>query len=116
MNSLTVNSYYKIDDLIEIVKNKEDRDSIYMVYVPDGTDDLSVGMQVYVGDVPDFDEDDNEVFPDFVGNNGLEVGYRRDQFQDVIDLAYRQKPTASIDEVVECLNHYAEYDDFLDLS
>jgi hypothetical protein len=116
MNYIKINSYYKIDDLIEIVGNRGDRDSIYMVYVPDGTDDLSVGMQVYVGDVPDFDEDGNEVFPDFVSDNGLEVGCKRDQFQDVIDLAYRQKPDASIDEVVECLNHYAEYDDFLDLS
>ncbi|EED99314.1 conserved hypothetical protein [Burkholderia multivorans CGD1] len=40
----------------------------------------------------------------------------REHLQDVIDLAYKQKPTASIDEVIKCLNHYSKYDDFLDLS
>ncbi|RQT06455.1 hypothetical protein [Burkholderia contaminans] len=41
--------------------------------------------------------------------------YACEHFQDVVDLAYRQKPDASIEEVVRCLNHFDRYDDFLDL-
>lgn len=39
----------------------------------------------------------------------------REQFQDVVDLAYRQKKSASTKEVILCLNHYSKHDDFLDL-
>ncbi|HDR9587351.1 TPA: hypothetical protein QDC22_004999 [Burkholderia stabilis] len=115
MSSFNVNKFYKIENMIEFVKNKKDRDAIYMIYVPEDTDDLQLGMNVYVGDVPDFDDDDNEVLPESVVTMGLEIGYRREHFQDVVDLAYKQKPTASSEEVIRCLNHYATYDDFLDL-
>lgn len=115
MSSFNVNTFYKIEDVIDLVKNKKDRDSIYMIYVPENTDDLLPGMNVYVGDVPEFDDDDNEVLPQSVIALGLEMGYMREHFQDVVDLAYKQKPTASSEEIIRCLNHYAEYDDFLDL-
>jgi hypothetical protein len=115
MSIFVINTFYKIDDLICLAKEKEDRESIYMIYVPKNTDDLEVGMNVYVGDVPDFDENDNEVLPASIASHGLEVGYMREHFQDVVDLAYKQKPSASIEEIIQCLNHYAEHDDFLDL-
>ncbi len=115
MNSFVINTFYKIDDLISLVREKKDRDAVYMVYVQKDTDDLRIGTDVYVGDVPDFDDDDNEVFPESVIALGLEQGYMREHLQDVIDLAYKQKPTASTEEVVRCLNHYSKYDDFLDL-
>lgn len=115
MSDFVVNSFYKIEDLIGMVKDKKDRDAIYMIYVPKNVDDLEPGMEVYVGDVPDFDENDNEFLPEFVVTLGLDRGYMREHFQDVVDLAYKQKATASIEEVIRCLNHYARYDDFLDL-
>ncbi|NTX29777.1 hypothetical protein HT746_22065 [Burkholderia pyrrocinia] len=115
MSNFVVNAFYKIEDLVCLVKDKKDRDAIYMIYVQKDVDDLLPGMEVYVGDVPDFDEDDNEVFPESVTTLGLERGYMREQFQDVIDLAYKQKPAASTEEVIRCLNHYARFDDFLDL-
>lgn len=116
MTNFIVNTFYKIDDLITLVRDKVDRDATYMVYAPKGTDNLYLGMDVYVGDVPDFDDDDNEIFPDFVESLNLEVCYMREHFQDVIDLAFRQKPSASTNEIIACLNYYAEHDDFLDLS
>lgn len=115
MNNLALNKFYKIDEFIDIVKNKHDRNSIYMIYVPKNTDDLTSGMNVYIGDVPDFDDDDNEILPKSVIDLGLEVGYMREHFQDVVDLAYKQKPSASIEEIIQCLNHYANFDDFLDI-
>ncbi|MEM5368571.1 hypothetical protein V4C53_21370 [Paraburkholderia azotifigens] len=115
MNGFVVNRFYKIEDLIELVKNKKDRDATYMIYVSSDTDDFEPGMEVYVGDVPSFDDEDNEVMPESVIKLGLESGYMREHFQDVVDLACKQKPNASTEEIVRCLNHYAEHDDFLDL-
>jgi hypothetical protein len=110
-----LDTFCKIDDLICLVKDKKDRSAAYMVYVPKNTEELQLGMEVYVGDVPDFDGDDNEILPTSVVALGLEAGYMREHFQDVVDLAYKQKPTSSVEEIIRCLNHYAGYDDFLDL-
>jgi len=115
MNNFTVNAFYNIDDLILRVKNKEDREAVYMIYIDKNKDSLEAGMKVYVGDVPDFDDDDNEVFPGNVVSLGLGFGYMREHFQDVVDLAYKQKPTALTEDIIQCLNYFAQYDDFLDL-
>jgi hypothetical protein len=116
MSKFGMNQYVKLEEFIRLVKDKEDRAFRYAIYVPENTDSLSVGMDVFVGEAVSFDEDDNEVYPANVKANNLEFGYSRDHFQDVVDLAFRQKPSASADEVVRALNHYAEHDDFLDLS
>ncbi|MBJ9657408.1 DUF7716 domain-containing protein [Burkholderia multivorans] len=115
MNGFVLNTFYKLDDLIALVRDKWDRDAVYMVYVEKDTEDLRCGMDVYVGDVPDFDDEDNEVLPESVTELALEQGCMREHLQDVVDLAYIQKPTASIEEIVQCLNHYSKYDDFMDL-
>lgn len=49
MPDLTVNSFYRIEDLIELVRDKKDRDSIYMIYIPASLEALEAGMIVYVG-------------------------------------------------------------------
>lgn len=115
MSNFVVNAFYTLDDLIGLVKEKKDRDAVYMIYTRKGVDNLQSGVEVYVGDVPDFDDDDNEVPPQSVTALGLEQGYMREHFQDVVDLAYKQKPAASTEEVIRCLNHYAQHEDFLDL-
>ncbi|GAB7537713.1 DUF7716 domain-containing protein [Burkholderia sp. 3C] len=116
MSNFFVNAFYTLEKLIGLVKEKKDRDAVYMIYVRQNVNELQPDTEVYVGDVPDFDGDDNEVLPQSVTALGLEQGYMREHFQDVVDLAYKQKPTASVDEVVRCLNHYAQRDDFLDLN
>lgn len=96
-------------------QKKKDVGAIYMINVPQDPDNLRPGMKMYVGDVPDFDDDDNQVPPESVVALGLEIGYTCEHFQDVIDSAYKHKPAVSSEKVIRCLNHYATYDDFLDL-
>lgn len=81
--------------MIELVKPGKDRASTYTVYIPMRTQDLAARMQVYVGDVPGFDDNDNEAFPISVIEFGFECGYLGESFQYAVDLAFRQKPTAS---------------------
>ena len=114
-SDFATNRFYKLEELIDLVKRKKGRDAIYMVYVPTDTASPQSGMDVYVGDVPSFDDEDNEVFPASVIAMGLERGYMQEHFEDVVDLAYKQKPTASTDEMIRCLSHYAQHDSFLDL-
>ena len=38
-----------------------------------------------------------------------------EHFQSVVELAIQQKPDACDSEIIRALNHYLEYDDFLDM-
>jgi len=123
---LEINKSYSIGELIEIVKNKFDRDldshrkvkynyeNGYDVYITKD-EDLNENTILYVGKPVEIDDDDNEIYPIEILENNLEFEYSDENFQDVIDLAYSQKPNASIKEFIKCLNYYAERDTFLDL-
>ncbi len=87
MNGFVINAFCKVDDLISLVREKRGRDAVYMIYVPKDTSDFQLDMDVYVGDVPDFYDEDNEVFPESEIALGFKQGYMREHLQDVIDLA-----------------------------
>ena len=67
----------------------------------------------YIDDYPDFDEEDNEVYPDFVKENNMELLYRDEMVQDVVMACLNQKDNATIEEIVEALFYYDENDNFL---
>lgn len=115
------NKEYQVEDFIALVREKRDRtvgyDKAYLydVYGDDSDDGFRPGMTIYVGDTVQADDDGEEFYPAQVNDLGYSFLYSGENFQAVVDLAYRQKPTATIEEVVRCLNHYEQYDDFLDL-
>ncbi|WLE64151.1 hypothetical protein GIY62_35420 (plasmid) [Burkholderia plantarii] len=113
---------YPIEDFIQIVRDKRDRSAkydrnfLYDVYGKEEDDDrLHVGQYIFVSDTVQVNDDDEEIYPDDVKENGLTFLYSGENFQAVVDLAVKQKPAASPAEIIRCLNHYAEKDDFLDL-
>jgi hypothetical protein len=103
-----------LSELIELVKNKQDRSTRYAIYGVDSGKMLA-NAKYYLDDPVFVNDDDEEVFPKFVVDNGLDLIYSSERFQDVVDLAYRQKPSASVDEIIAALNYYDDNDDFLDL-
>ncbi|MFJ4346144.1 hypothetical protein [Pseudomonas sp. NPDC089401] len=116
MDTFRLNTVYPLETLIHLVKSRQERDEVYALYCPVGIEELACGQTIYVGDVPDYDEEDNEHLPRAVMAMGYTFCYMRDQFQDVIDLAVSQKASVSDQELIECLNYYAEYDDFFDVA
>ena len=123
---LEINKSYSIAKIIELVKNKLDRDfdidgnekyeskNIYDIYISEN-ENLNSNTILYVGKPVQIDENDNEIFPKEVLSNNFEFEYSCQNFQDVIDLAYSQKKDATLDELINCLNYYSENDTFLDL-
>ena len=123
---LEIGKSYSIGELIEIVKNKFDRDldsygeekynpdNYYSVYITKD-ETLKENSIVYVGETSEIDDDDNEIYPIEVLENNLEFCYSCENFQAVIDLAYEQKSNASISEYIKCLDYYSKRDTFLDL-
>ncbi|MBN3839919.1 hypothetical protein G3N61_11105 [Burkholderia sp. Ac-20349] len=88
---------------------------LYDVYGKDGDAALHPQQTIYIGDTVQVDDEDREIYPERVAELGYVFQYSCEHFQDVVDLAYRQKPDASIEDVVRCLNHFDRHDDFLDL-
>ncbi|AOI56432.1 DUF7716 domain-containing protein [Burkholderia diffusa] len=113
---------YQIEDFIAFVQAKQDRSAqynrafLYDVYGDDSVEDLlREGQTIFVGDTVQVDDNDEEIYPREVNERGYAFLYSGENFQAVVDLAYKQKPTASAKEVIQCLNYYAQHDDFLDL-
>ncbi|MDM1298305.1 hypothetical protein HXZ94_07295 [Empedobacter falsenii] len=112
------NKHYQIEEFFNLVKNKQERPEhydpsfIYSIYTK--TESLELGDQIYIGDTSNFDDNDNEIFPDFVVNNGYEYYCSDENIQDVIDLALRNNPNYSDAELLQRLKYYLEKDTFLD--
>lgn len=112
---------YRIEDFIPLVKSKNDRSEkydrsfLYDVYGED-TGELQLGQSIFVGDTVQVDDNDEETYPKEVSDRGYAFLYSGENFQAVVDLAFKQKPSATIEEVIDCLNHYSDCDDFLDLT
>lgn len=114
---------YKIENFIDIVKNKQDRpfsydpDFNYNIYGDDSSGgDFHSNMDIYVGDTVEFTDDGEEIYPDAVLSQGLSFLYSCENFQAVVDLALSQDSGVSHEKIIECLNYYNEYDDFLDIN
>jgi len=70
----------------------------------------------YVDESLTVNDEDKELYPDFVINEGLRLFYHGDQFEDVIYNALHQKSDISVDKIIEALNYYSQRDSFLDFT
>lgn len=60
--------------------------------------------------------DDEEIYPEYVEQNELELFFYGDQFMDVLKSALNQKSNATVDEFISGLNYYMENDAFITFS
>lgn len=70
------NKTYLVQDFLEFVKGKKERSNTYdvtycyVVYSKSG--DVGLLDDLYIGDVIEVDDDDQEIYPDIVVENGFE--------------------------------------------
>ncbi|MEN9847649.1 MAG: hypothetical protein RL368_389 [Pseudomonadota bacterium] len=114
MKKFSIPQFILLEELITYVKEKADRSISYDVYTKSG-DNFSENEIVLVDSTIQVDDNDKEIYPPEAIKNNLQYAYSGDQFQDVVDLAMRQKPTATTLEIINALNYYSEHDDFLDI-
>ena len=119
---------YKISDLIEMVTkdywavNKDGGNAehqcpdtgIYDLYICTKKFEEIVfeDLICYLEEPPEVT--DEEVFPEFVVNEGLVLLYSGEDFESVIEVAFDQKKQPSVQEFIDSLNYYREYDAYLD--
>ncbi len=123
MNELEKQVEYKLSEVISIFSNMIIENGVdnflddvdFCIYTEAFVDVASGDTICYLDEYPDIDDDDQEVYTDFVTERKLVMFFSGEQFEDVIGHMLSQKEDASIEEFVAGINHYREHDDFLDL-
>ncbi|MEQ4617745.1 MAG: hypothetical protein ABN482_06815 [Corticimicrobacter sp.] len=85
----------------------------FCLYCQDSDVPLSQGMWIYVEEYPVGDDAGNDVFPDFVVKNELELLYYGEQFVDVLNNVLMQAIDPGCGLIVEALDYYMNNDDFM---
>ena len=57
--------------------------------------------------------EDRDVYPMDVAEQDLQLVYYGEQLIDVLAVALEEKPDASLQDLVEALNYYNQYDSFM---
>lgn len=122
-NTLEKQVAYKLSDVITIFRNMIIENGIdnllddmdLCVYTIDLWKKASSDMICYLDDYPDVDDNDREIYTDFITENNLVMFYSGEQFEDVISNILSQKLDATIEEFIFALNYYRDNDDFADI-
>lgn len=113
------NKSIKLSDIINSIRKLYKSDGETAVYLDNGWCVYSSEKEItsesicYVDDYPDFDDDDNEIYSDYIVNNNLSLIFRDEILQDVIIACMNQKNNVTIDEIMEAIFYYEKYDNFL---
>lgn len=113
-DAFRLNAFLHIESLINCVKARQERDAGYAVYSATG-EAFHPCDEIFVADAVRVDAQGRESYPEPVTQRALRFAYSGERFQDVVNLAFRQKPDATHAEIIRALNHYDAHDDFLDL-
>ena len=121
-NALEKQVAYKLSDVITIFKNMILENGIdnfldnldLCVYTIDFVEEAINDTICYMDDYPEVDDNDQEIYTDFVTENKLVMFYSGEQFEDVINNTLYQKSNATIEEFIFALNYYRDNDNFAD--
>ncbi|QDQ88487.1 hypothetical protein FMZ60_13405 [Alcaligenaceae bacterium SJ-26] len=104
----------ELSEFIAFAKeNIGDTGDDFCLYCQDSDEPLASGMWVYVDEYPVGDDAGDDVFPDFVVSNDLELLYYGAQFVDVLNNVLMQVSDPDVGLVIDALDYYMNNDDFL---
>lgn len=112
------NKTYSLGEFIDIVKHKQERSTSYdpqyqyALYAVEA--DLTAALEVYVGAPVEVNDDEEEIYPDYVVSHNMWYLCSDENIQDVVDLAVSQCAEISTVQLITALDYYLEHDDFMD--
>lgn len=126
MNKIKIREPYRLEELVIIVsdaiiaegldQNLDYEEMDFCLYTRGGHDEpASTDLICYPEHYPDVNDEDEEIYPDFVVTEKLRFFYSGEQFEDVVHNVLFQKRQPSMEEFIKGLNYYMEHDSFLDL-
>jgi hypothetical protein len=87
----------------------------FYLYTKEKRENIQLDTVCYLDQGPSVTDEDEEIYPDFVLKEMLEIFCSGDLFSDVISNVLYQKEQASMDEYLAALKYYLDHDCFLDL-
>jgi len=85
------------------------------LYRKPSDDPITKDMMCWADDCVTGNDDNEDVYPEFSRNNGLEFFYSGELFIDVILSVLDQVEDPGTDTLIKALNYYDDNDDFLDI-
>ena len=117
MGKINLQEPYQLSKIIEIISKEIKEggftDENYCLYACDET--LKPELICYLDVYPIVSDNEEEVYPDFIIKESLNLLYYGEQFEDVIMNVLEQKNNPIIDDYILALNYYSKYDTFKDL-
>ncbi len=117
MGKINLQEPYQLSKIIEIISKEIKEggftDENYCLYSCDET--LKPELICYLDVYPTISDNEEEVYPDFIIKESLNLLYYGEQFEDVIMNVLEQKNNPIIDDYILALNYYSKYDTFKDL-
>ncbi len=84
-------------------------------YIYESDDILSLSTSCHIAPRPEFDENDEEIFPEYAIENNMDYSIMLELVTDVVINALGQKKDATEEELLKALNHYLDVDIFIKL-
>lgn len=105
---------YTLSEIISFFKSGDNSlGQDFCLYSKDPDDELSHDQSCYIDDYPSGDDDGNDIFPDFIQKNNLELIYYGEQLIDAITNINHQVKNPDISLIIKALNYFMDNDDFL---
>jgi hypothetical protein len=105
-----------VGQLIAIVKRRGHENKSYCVYGHGESDNASLESECYIDLYPEITEDFDEIFPDFVIEQRLNLWYREELIQDVVASVLAQDSHATETTILKAIKYYVKNDSFLKIT
>ena len=116
MKNLELRKAYQLQQIIDVISKNIHKngfeDTNFCLYANE--DILKPELICYLELYPTISDDDEEIYPNFIIEESLNLLYYGQQFEDVLMNVLEQKNDATIDDYILALDYYSKYDTFKD--
>jgi hypothetical protein len=116
IKSLELRKPYQLQQIIEVISKDIHKTGFtntnFCLYANE--DILKPELICYLESSPTISDDDEEIYPNFIIKESLNLLYYGQQFEDVLMNVFEQKNDAVIDDYILALDYYSKHDTFKD--
>ena len=113
MKNVELKQPYTLQQLIKYMTGSTNVEDEFCLYTEDYDPVATPVLVCYLAEHPQVDENDKEIYPDFVYKENLSLFLYGEHLADIIRNAKNQKSDISISEIVNGINYYIENDNFI---
>jgi hypothetical protein len=116
MDGLELRKPYQLKQIIDVMSKDIHKNGFtntnFCLYANENI--LKPELTCYLESSPTISDDDEEIYPDFIIKESLNLLYYGQQFEDVLMNVSEQNNDATIDDYILALDYYSKHDTFKD--